>query len=75
VPKDQPNCLRLHHLFEKNARLQLNTVSLEYDPLERLEGVVTAGCFRDTGRKPFEAMFPLPPRLGLKGKKGSHLDY
>jgi hypothetical protein len=57
--KDQPNCLRLHHLFEKNARLQLNSISIEYDPLERLEGVVTKGCFRNTGREPFEASFPL----------------
>ncbi|MBN2718837.1 MAG: metallophosphoesterase [Deltaproteobacteria bacterium] len=57
--EDQPSCLNVIHLFEKNVRLNMRKIFLEYDPVERLPGTLDTGCFRDTGREAFTATFPL----------------
>ena len=58
LPADQPNCLRLIQLFPENDRLQLKSMTLQYDPLAKMAGSVVKGHFQDLGRID-EASFPL----------------
>jgi predicted MPP superfamily phosphohydrolase len=61
--EDQPSCLNVIHIGEKNARLEMNKIFLEYDPVERLPWSLDPGCFRDTNREPATAVFPISDRL------------
>jgi hypothetical protein len=68
--ENQPSCLNVIYLKEKNVHLEMKKIFLEYDPMKRILGSLDPGCFRDTGRDPSEAVFPLSSALQYLKKPG-----